>query len=494
MAETNSGKVVAGGIFVGLDVGTQGAKAAVMSGDGRMLASASSPFGGPLQHEEQSPARWWSAASGCLQRVAAALREQGLLGRIMAISATSTSGTVIPLGAGMEPVCDALMYSDKRAAGHVGRCREAARSEGLDAEGINVSYGLPKIVWFCEARPELAGQVKQWCHATDYLLGKLSGEWGVTDYTNALKTGYNLDRMAWPAYLQERLQLPAQWFPRVCAPGEQIGVLARQAAAETGLPAGIAVIAGMTDGCASQVAAGATGISDWNSTIGTTLVVKGVTRKKLADPDGSVYNHRHPDGLWMPGGASNTGAGWISEEFPGEVLTALNQRARGAMPSGLLRYPLMQQGERFPFVHGQASGFAAAAPSPEHAYVAGLEGVAYLERMAYDRMELLGAEPASRILTTGGGSYSELWMAIRSNVLGKPVHRPLYPEGAAGAAVIAAAGSLFGSMAEAAGNMIRIDATLEPGQLVGYYEEQYGRFVRLLQQKGYLAEGWGDKV
>src|SRR3546814_8669540 len=73
----------------------------------------------------------------------------------------------------------------------------------------------------------------------------------------------------------------------------------------------------MTDGCASQVASGAVSPGTWNTTIGTTLVVKGVTRQSLNDPEGRFYSHRHPDGYWMPGGASNTGADWV-QEFSGK--------------------------------------------------------------------------------------------------------------------------------------------------------------------------------
>jgi sugar (pentulose or hexulose) kinase len=55
--------------------------------------------------------------------------------------------------------------------------------------------------------------------------------------------------------------------------------LAPSVAAMIGLPSDVQVVTGMTDGCASQVASGAVNVGDWNTTIGTTLVVKGVTRR-----------------------------------------------------------------------------------------------------------------------------------------------------------------------------------------------------------------------
>ncbi|MFB9840722.1 carbohydrate kinase, partial [Actinoallomurus acaciae] len=90
------------------------------------------------------------------------------------------------------------------------------------------------------------------------------------------------------------------------------------AAAEvTGIRAGTPIVAGMTDGCAAQLGAGRLTPGSWNSVLGTTLLLKGVTREPLRDPYGVVYSHRAPDDVWLPGGASSTGAGAISRDVPG---------------------------------------------------------------------------------------------------------------------------------------------------------------------------------
>src|SRR5690606_24902945 len=88
-----------------------------------------------------------------------------------------------------------------------------------------------------------------------------------------------------------------------------------------------------------------------------TLVIKGVTRDKLIDPTGSIYCHRHPDGYWMPGGASNTGADWVSKWFRDQDLALLNREAEALIPTGLMAWPLLQEGERFPILSPEARGF-----------------------------------------------------------------------------------------------------------------------------------------
>ena len=93
-------------------------------------------------------------------------------------------------------------------------------------------------------------------------------------------------------------------------PGTPLGGLDDEVAATTGLRAGTPVVAGMTDGCAAQIGAGAVAPGTWNAVLGTTLVLKGVTEDLLHDPTGTVYCHRGPQGgWWLPGGASSTGAG-----------------------------------------------------------------------------------------------------------------------------------------------------------------------------------------
>src|SRR5690606_34775069 len=130
------------------------------------------------------------------------------------------------------------------------------------------------------------------------------------------------------------------------------------------------------------------------------------------------YSHRHPDGYWMPGGASNTGADWVNTGFA-ERLEHFNQTAESLIPTGKAAWPLLQEGERFPFISPAARGFAPSGLTKEELYTAYMEGVAYIERMAYELIESLSGEKATAIYTAGGGSNSEVWLRIRSCVLNK---------------------------------------------------------------------------
>lgn len=189
----------------------------------------------------------------------------------------------------------------------------------------------------------------------------------------------------------------------------------------------------------------------------------------------------------MPGGASNTGADWISKRFPGD-LALLNEQALEIIPTGRLSWPLLQQGERFPFVAPQARGFEANGLSDAESYVAGMEGVAYIERYAYQLIRQLSGEQVEKVYTAGGASNSHAWLTIRSNVLNLPIIKMKHVSGAAGAAILAASKTEYTNIMEATAAMTQVAEEIRPvPSLVKAYDNGYTEFIQLLKEKGYIS-------
>jgi sugar (pentulose or hexulose) kinase len=469
-----------------------------LSDSGELRASCSVSFSLEGMREEQSPRVWWQDLVYCLRKVVSDLAKLDIKPDIAAISVTSTSGTMIALDEQYEPLGPAWMYSDPRSHVEAEYCKSVAKkigSTGYSYTSFNASSGLPKILWFVNQYPEKVKQTKLWVHAADYIIGKLSGVWGVTDYTNCLKTGYDLVRESWPVYISEQLGVPSRWLPKVVAPGTVLGKITPEAAELTGLPGNVHITTGMTDGCASQIASGAIRPGDWNTTIGTTMVVKGVTIRPIDDPLDRVYNHKHPQGYWMPGGASNTGGDWVSRDYTEADLDALNRSAEALIPTPWISYPLMRQGERFPFLSEIARGFEPQGLTPVQRFASRMEGVAYLERLSYEMIQSLSGEKVTRLYTAGGASKSITWLNIRSSVMGMPIFKMKHTEGAAGAAVLAASQTLFSGVEEAGSAMIVPELTVEPASAVlcEQYEERYRLFVSQLTDKGYINKGRGSE-
>ena len=250
----------------------------------------------------------------------------------------------------------------------------------------------------------------------------------------------------------------------------------------------------MTDACAAQLAAGAGEPGRFVSVLGSTLVLKGASRDLVADPAGAVYSHRHPDGWWLPGGASSTGARALTTGFEGRDLADLDEQAAARGPASVVTYPLVGTGERFPFVVPEAEGFTVGEPADEvERYRAVLEGVAFVERLGFERLAALGAPAEPPVAACGGGSTSRAWSRIRATVLGMPLVVTPGATTARGAAILAAAGTIHHDLAAATaamaaeGERVDPDADADDGARDAL-DRSYRRFLDALDERGWRQE------
>lgn len=486
---------------LGIDLGTQGARITICNLAGRVAAEGACSLPAdqvaPTQpgRFEQDPRRWREAAFRAIGEAMARFCAAGHgAAEIAALSATGTSGTLCLVDGAGEPVGPAMMYSDTRAdaVAAVVQAAGAALADKLGS-GYNASYALCKLVWLARHEPGRLERARWFLSPTDLVLGWLTDTWGLTDWTNALKWGYDVADLEWPHFIALELGLDASKLPRVQAPGSAMGRVTPRAAEATGLAAGTPVVAGCTDGTASQLASGAVDVGDWNSTLGTTLVLKGVSRALVRDPLGRLYCHRHPDGAatlasWLPGAASSTGADCLAQRFDAADLPALNRAALSYSPTDLIVYPLARRGERFPFLKPDATGFALGdSHDPAVTYAAHLEGLAYVERLCYQVVAELGATVGEAIFVAGGGTGSEAGLQIRADVLGQSLIVPEVPSGAMGAAILAAQSARYATVTEAARAMVRRARVVEPRRaLRDAYDARYARFVAACRERGYL--------
>ncbi len=230
--------------FIGIDVGTQGARAVLIDATGEVLGSGGQAF--PLSNqsrEEQSPEQWWQDCLLCLQQVMAQVKPLIKTTGIVAISVTSTSGTIIPLDKNNQPLYNAIMYSDPRSAEEAGYCKKVALAENSNGyTAFNASSGLPKMLWFINRYPDKVEQLGKFVHAADYIIGKLSGRYDVTDYTNALKSGYDVRKTEWPSYIREKLPIQQSWLQTVQPSGTTIATILPELAGALGLPRNVKVV------------------------------------------------------------------------------------------------------------------------------------------------------------------------------------------------------------------------------------------------------------
>jgi sugar (pentulose or hexulose) kinase len=477
----------------GIDLATQEVRVVCADGDGRVVAEGRAPLPAPERPRpgwsEQDAAAWWPAAVAALRQATGALAENG--GAVSAVAVAATSGTVVVVDGEGSPLGPALLYDDQRAEAEGAAAAEAG-AERWRTLGFRpgATSGLSKWAWLLRLRGVAEGARAAW-HASDLVVARLLGEpRPPTDWSHALKSGYDPARGEWALEALGAVGVAEDLLPDVLPPTSVVGTVSPEAASATGLQPSCEVRLGMTDGCAGQVAAGADRPGRFVTVVGTTMVVKGVTGDLVLDPSGAVYCHRHPDGWWLPGGASNTGGAAVAQAFADADLDRLDGRATEQGPAGCLTYPLVGTGERFPFVAADATAFWLGEPGDDdERYRALLEGVAFLERLAYTHLDDLGAPADDPVRSAGRGGRSRAWAAIRATVLDRPVAVVEGADTAVGAAVLAAAGSLHADLTGAGAAMVRPGEELAP--VAGEREtldDGFRRFVTALAERGWVED------
>lgn len=493
MTEQTTGQTT-GRVWIGLDLGTQSARALAVADDGTPLAAAARPLTSRRDgvRHEQDPAQWWSALADAVAEVTGRLPDPTA---VCGVALCATSGTVLLTGPDGTPRTPGLMYDDTRAGGLAQEAQDAGAElwERL-AYRMQPAWALPKLLWWRDEGLLVDGA--RLVHQADLVTARLVGRPVPADSSHALKTGYDLLGECWPDDVLGRLRVDPAVLPPVVRAGSVLGEVGAAAAEETGLPAGTPVVAGMTDSCAAQLGAGALSPGEWNTVLGTTLALKGVSATLLHDPTGALYSHRAPYGdYWLPGGASGTGAGVLTAVLPGADLPALTEAA-SRIADVPLCYPLAVEGERFPFVAEQARAFLVGPDGDgplergrvddATLFAAICHGTAHLERLCFDLLASTGADVGGPVSLTGGGARNPWWNQLRCDVLGVPVRVPADAEGALGMAVLAA-GTIDGDVPAAAERLVRLDRTLEPDPERGAaLVDDHAAFVDALERRGWL--------
>ncbi len=469
--------------FLGIDLGTTGLRSILTDEKGSVLSVKSTGVEDSFvqsQNEkisEQDPKFWEPALFNVLKQILPEAKKYSL----KAVSVDSTSGTIIPVDRDRKPMCNAFLHNDIRAQDESELiCRETNLS-------VKPSFALSKILWIKNHRPELFDKTYKFLHAADYIKGLISGEFETTDFSNAVKTGYDLLQYRWPDSIGSVLGIPTEKLPDVVKTGEITGELKRSICEEFGIKNKVLVVAGATDSTTSFYSSGAKCTGDWNTTLGTVLGIRGVSDNFIKDPDGLLYAHRHPEGYWLPGAASNTG-GESLRLFFGHALKDYDKKIENIPPTGSLIYPLIRRSEKFPFLNLNITGFINMdVCEPVSMFKGFLEGLSFVERMIYDRIVETGYAVGERIFSMGGGAYSTPWLKIRASILKKNIYRAKVVETAFGASIIAAGGAHYRNLTEAIDNMVSIDCKMEPEEkLSGIYDEIYEKFISECRKRNFF--------
>lgn len=416
-------------LYAGIDFGTSGCRVVIIDDCGYVRARSTASL--PAAHRmgacvEQDPNDWWTALEEALHT---ALQQVPVV-HIRALAVNGTSATLLVTDANSRPLSPALMYNDSRAHSFASKIANTAPPES-GAHGATSS--LAKLLWLQQHLPD----TRYALHQADWIAGQLCSRHAHTsDENNALKLGYDPLTRSWPDWLS-RLGVREEILPRVLVPGQPIATIAPQWVRAWGLAPETLVVAGTTDSVAAFIAAGAHAPGEAVTSLGSTLVLKLLSKQPVFAADYGVYSHRLGD-QWLAGGASNSGGAVLLKFFSQPTLAQMTPWLRPDRPTALNYYPLVVPGERFPVNDPALQPRLEPRPSDDVVFFQGmLEGMAAIEQQGYRRLSKLGAPSPTSVRSVGGGASNQAWTSIRARVLAIPVFSRTGAEPAYGTALLA---------------------------------------------------------
>lgn len=413
-------------MYLGLDFGTSGGRACVVDEAESIVYEARHTYPNALA---QTPMDWREALHILLRNLPVTIAAE-----LHGIAIAATSATVLLCDEELEPTSPALLYSDGRAKDEADQLKQIAPPNHI---ACSATSGLAKFLWLTE-HTDLSNSA-HFLHQADWLAALLMGIGGTSDYHNALKTGYDVERLCWPDWIQ---QLPhSHLLPHIVAPGTALAPINSSVAQHFNLNPACRIHAGTTDSIAAVIATGVSEPGAAITSLGTTIVLKLLSEQRVEAAQYGVYSHRYGD-LWLAGGASNAGGGVLRQYFNDEQLAELSQHIDPSTDSPLDYYPLPSPSERFPVNNPKLMPRLTPRPADDAQFLHGmLQGLSRIEAAGYSKLGELGASSVRHVTTTGGGAKNQVWRKLRERLLGVPVTASHHLEAAFGVALLAKRGS-----------------------------------------------------
>ncbi len=442
----------------------------------------------------------WDLASGCIRDV---LKETKINpADIAAISTTCMREGIVLYDKGGNEIW-ACANVDARSNDEVGELiqrsaelektiyRESGQTYALDA--------LPRILWVKNKLPEVYEKAAAVSMFNDWLIYKLTGFLS-SEPSNGCTTGiFDLQKRDWDAKISAACGLKENIFPPVFESGTVVSKVSAIGAEQTGLCAGIPVVAGGGDaqlGCigvavTSKNQAAVFGGSFWQYEFNT-------DEAKTDEQCRVRVNCHAVPNIWQyealafyPGLVMR----WFRDGFcqfekaeaekTGKDPYYLMDKKAAEIPAGC--YGMMCTfSDVMNYIEWKhaAPTFTNFALDPNKFsrytfYRAIMENSCMVTKGNIEMVKDVTGNMPEEIVFASGASKSPLWCQILADVLGLPVRVPKIKEATAlGAAILAGVGvGIYADAAEAAGKLVKWDKEYLPNkENTAVYNEMYGKW------------------
>ncbi|MDR2528900.1 MAG: xylulokinase [Synergistaceae bacterium] len=480
-------------LLLGIDIGTSSVKAVLIDREGAVLSLSRQEYSFDIPRKgwaEQDPEVWWQAVRHTVREVVRKTNPRP--SRIDGIGFSGQMHGLTPLSSDGKPLRKAIIWCDQRSIAQVEKIRGVFGTEKLGTitrNPIATGFQLASLLWMKENEPHIYDKISHVLLPKDYVRYRMTGRLS-TDITDASSTlALDVRHGCWAREVLDRLELNAGFYPPIFMPDEEAGVVTPEAAQATGLEAGIRVFQGGADQVMQAIGNGIIAPGQVSVTIGTGAQIF----SPIASPfyDKALRSHTFNNfcrGSWYFMGATLGGGlslKWLRDNiFPkGTSYQDMNNLAEKIPPGseGLVFLPYLA-GERTPHMDPYARGMFFGLQlnhTAGHLVRAVMEGVVFSLKDCLAVFYEMGQE-CQRVIASGGGAQSALWLQIQADVLQRPVYTSRMTEQASvGAAISAGVGAgVYADYVEACSAVIRWNDRphLPIRQNADAYEEYYRLF------------------
>ncbi len=476
---------------ISVDGGTESARAALFTLDGKMVTSHAESY--PLRHPrpgwaEQQPDEWWTSIAAAIRTT---VEQSGVPKEaIIGIAGDFTCCSVVVMDENHEPLRPAIIWMDVRSSDQARRIAAG----GYDALKYN-GYGnvsaewMPcKALWVKEEEPDIWQKARYVGEYNDWFTHKLTGEWTGSIDNVSVRWYYDRNLGGFPTDFYEGSGLGdvLEKFPqRIVDLGGVVGQLKPNIAEELGLQAGIPVGQGGADAMIAMLGLGVVEPGNMAFITGSSHLHLGLSAHEFHGKGifGGYTDALLPGSYVVEGGQISTGAvvNWFVNNFAGEYVeraeaqgtTAYNLLTDQAekLPPGSEGLIVLDywQGNRTPYVDPEARGMMwgfTLSHTPAHVYRAIIEGICYGTEHIMRTFREHNYE-VQHLVATGGPTKSPFWMQIHADVSNIPITLTEAGDSAAllgSAALAAVAAGAYYTPQDAVSAMVRTTQTIEPDQ------------------------------
>ncbi len=425
-----------GAYVIGIDIGTQGTKAALFNEDMELLCTAFeesrliSPKPGTVWQEPEE------IFSSCANTIKELLEKSGVSGAdIAGIGIDGQMAGIMGIDESGEASTYFDSWLDMRCGRYMNEMRDRAGKRVIALSGGPVTYiHGPKILWWKNEQPEAYAKTAKFVLPQAYVVGKMTGLKAADayfDYTHLHFSCFaDTANKRWSQELLDTFDVSADKMPRIISPFDVVGKTTKEFAAISGLAEGVPVVAGCGDTAASTFGSGMFRRNMVLDCAGTASVLCSVVDSYVPDTEFETLTMmRSPiDGLFLPLAYINGGGmcmRWFRDTLSGDPASSykeLDAEAQNVQPGseGITFIPHFSGRvlPNNPFLKGSYLGMDFK-HTRGHMFRSVMEAVAYEYKYYLSVLrKLYPSDSFDDMITIGGGAKSSLFNQIKADVMG----------------------------------------------------------------------------